>query len=81
MRVLRWVLTDCDVIPPRLENIENIENINPFDISVLLRSFIQELNIMALETVPKDLRHLRACLLCSLVKVNREPLSSSSANM
>ncbi|KAG7224496.1 hypothetical protein INR49_015020 [Caranx melampygus] len=23
---------------------------------------------MALETVPKDLRHLRACLLCSLVK-------------
>lgn len=24
---------------------------------------------MALETVPKDLRHLRACLLCSLVKV------------
>lgn len=28
---------------------------------------------MALETVPKDLRHLRACLLCSLVKVNREP--------
>ncbi|KAG8122842.1 hypothetical protein E2320_018257 [Naja naja] len=24
--------------------------------------------IMALETVPKDLRHLRACLLCSLVK-------------
>lgn len=25
---------------------------------------------MALETVPKDLRHLRACLLCSLVKVN-----------
>lgn len=28
------------------------------------------LKIMALETVPKDLRHLRACLLCSLVKVN-----------
>ncbi|KAG8590075.1 hypothetical protein GDO81_006625 [Engystomops pustulosus] len=29
---------------------------------------------MALETVPKDLRHLRACLLCSLVKMkgNRE---------
>lgn len=25
---------------------------------------------MALETVPKDLRHLRACLLCSLVKVS-----------
>uniref|UniRef100_A0A673JXJ2 Uncharacterized protein n=1 Tax=Sinocyclocheilus rhinocerous TaxID=307959 RepID=A0A673JXJ2_9TELE len=25
---------------------------------------------MSLETVPKDLRHLRACLLCSLVKVN-----------
>uniref|UniRef100_A0A672SNK9 Transcription elongation factor SPT4 n=1 Tax=Sinocyclocheilus grahami TaxID=75366 RepID=A0A672SNK9_SINGR len=23
---------------------------------------------MSLETVPKDLRHLRACLLCSLVK-------------
>ncbi|XP_015269136.1 PREDICTED: transcription elongation factor SPT4 isoform X2 [Gekko japonicus] len=23
---------------------------------------------MALETVPKDLQHLRACLLCSLVK-------------
>ncbi|XP_063812271.1 transcription elongation factor SPT4 isoform X2 [Pseudophryne corroboree] len=23
---------------------------------------------MALETVPKDLRHLRACLLCSVVK-------------
>lgn len=27
------------------------------------------LETMALETVPKDLRHLRACLLCSLVKV------------
>lgn len=41
---------------------------------------------MALETVPKDLRHLRACLLCSLVKVNREILegnaqASVSANM
>ncbi|XP_074016799.1 transcription elongation factor SPT4 isoform X1 [Numenius arquata] len=28
---------------------------------------------MALETVPKDLRHLRACLLCSLVKVRPAP--------
>lgn len=28
---------------------------------------------MALETVPKDLRHLRACLLCSLVKVRPGP--------
>lgn len=41
---------------------------------------------MALETVPKDLRHLRACLLCSLVKVNREILerkaqASVSANI
>ncbi len=25
---------------------------------------------MSLETVPKDLRNLRACLLCSLVKVS-----------
>ncbi|KAK9536175.1 hypothetical protein VZT92_005983 [Zoarces viviparus] len=30
--------------------------------------FVRELDITALETVPKDLRHLRACLLCSLVK-------------
>lgn len=44
---------------------------------------------MALETVPKDLRHLRACLLCSLVKVmldldvksNTEANISLSANM
>lgn len=31
---------------------------------------------MALETVPKDLRHLRACLLCSLVKVKPDVLLS-----
>ena len=38
-----------------------------------LRFFVSSLCIceseMALDTVPKDLRHLRACLLCSLVKV------------
>lgn len=44
------------------------------------------INAMALETVPKDLRHLRACLLCSLVKVkcrvsNMNALASFCANM
>uniref|UniRef100_A0A4W5QNF4 Transcription elongation factor SPT4 n=1 Tax=Hucho hucho TaxID=62062 RepID=A0A4W5QNF4_9TELE len=31
---------------------------------------------MALETCPKDLRHLRACLLCSLVTVNTNTMQS-----
>lgn len=77
------VLSDSDVIPQRQEHIQNI---NPFDISILLTYFDKKLNVMALETVPKDLRHLRACLLCSLVKVKlgileRNAESSFSANM
>lgn len=32
---------------------------------------------MSLETVPKDLRGLRACLLCSLIKVGSENSTSA----
>ena len=35
-----------------------------------LSSFLFLLINMSLETVPKDIRQLRACLLCSLVKVS-----------
>uniref|UniRef100_A0A8I6GH96 Transcription elongation factor SPT4 n=1 Tax=Rattus norvegicus TaxID=10116 RepID=A0A8I6GH96_RAT len=34
---------------------------------------------MALETVPKDLQHLRACLLCSLVKTIALPVFTGNA--
>lgn len=29
---------------------------------------------MSVDTVPKDLRNLRACLVCSLIKVTQTPL-------
>ena len=69
-------LSACDILGPHpfwrnSSATESIQNINLFGFSVLFKYFAKKLNGMALETVPKDLRHLRACLLCSLVKVNR----------